>query len=259
MAQMTDEQRFLFDLQGFIVIPNALDAAETARFRDEIYRMAREEHPEAGFWDDRREPREVVNVHRPIEKSHAFLNVVDHPSTLDILVELTGGAPRLIDNTAQLTPGKSVGLGWHRGVQTYGYSISEGRPFCLMVKCIFYLSDVRKGACPTRLIPGSHKSQIHLPDETSGSDDLPGQIELEVDAGACLIFSEAVLHAGNVNKSDRTRTNMYFNYGPSWVEPWEGFRPPQSLWENTGGMRRQILGGGRVYSTSVEEARKLYP
>lgn len=258
MAEFTEEQRFLFDLQGYVVIPDALSREEIGRLKDAIYRLARQKKSGEEFWDTSGEPRSVINIYRPIEKDPAFLDIVDHPSTLDILTELTGGAPRLVDNDAQLTPHTTDMPTWHRGVATYGYDIAQGKPFCLMVKCIFYLTDVHKGECPTRVLPGSHKSRIHLPYEGNWSGDLPGQQELEVEAGSCMIFSEALLHAGNVNPSGKTRVNMYFNYGPSWVEPWEGFRPPERLWQNASGVRRQILGGGRVYCTSVEEAEKTY-
>ena len=113
-----------------------------------------------------------------------------------------------------------------------------------MVKCIWYLTDIRKGENATRIIPGSHKSKIAAP-EPDSHDHLPGEVELEVNAGSVLIFSEACLHAGNLNPSDKTRVNMYFNYGPSWVQPWEGYRVSSEIMEQTSGIRRQLLGGGR--------------
>src|SRR5262249_27500787 len=149
-----------------------------------------------------------------------------HPATLPILQELVGEAPILIDNDAELSPRHGQRHTWHRGVGTHGYWVRDGQFFCTMVKCIWYLSDVRKGENPTRILPGSHKSAIR--EVYPGGDrsaDLPGQVELEVSAGTVLIFAEACLHAGNVNASDKTRVNMYYNYGPSWVQPWEGYRP----------------------------------
>jgi ectoine hydroxylase-related dioxygenase (phytanoyl-CoA dioxygenase family) len=128
-----------------------------------------------------------------------------------------------------------------------------------MVKCIWYLSDVRKGENPTRILPGSHKSALpEVYPEGDRSADLPGQVELEVSAGTVLVFAEACLHAGNTNASDKTRVNMYYNYGPSWVQPWEGYRPSERLVEEAQGLRKQILGGGRIYATTEEEGRRIY-
>ena len=51
---------------------------------------------------------------------------------------------------------------------------------------------------------------------------------------------------------------MYFNYGPSWVQPWEGYRPSERLVAEAGGIRKQILGGGRIYSTTEEDGKRRY-
>jgi ectoine hydroxylase-related dioxygenase (phytanoyl-CoA dioxygenase family) len=257
--EMTEEQRFLFDLHGFLLIEDALSPAEVKAYRDAIYRLAREKRPDASFWDERGEPKDGITVHRPIEKDPLFLDIVDHPAVLPILQQLVGDAPILIDNDAELSPRHNHRKGWHRGVGTHGYSVEDGRFHCTMVKCIWYLSDVRKGENATRIIPGSHKSRIVTPPAGKDrADDLPGQVELEVKAGTVLIFSEACLHAGNVNPSDKTRVNMYFNYGPSWVQPWEGYRPSERLVREAEGLRKQILGGGRVYIKTEEEGRKQF-
>jgi ectoine hydroxylase-related dioxygenase (phytanoyl-CoA dioxygenase family) len=256
---MTDAQRFLFDLNGFLLIENALTPDEIAQVQEAIYRLARQKVPDAAQWDERGEPRETIRVHRPIEKDPLFLNFVDHPAVLPILQELVGDAPILIDNDAELSPRHNQRHGWHRGVGTHGYWVENERFFCTMVKCIWYLSDIGPNQNATRIIPGSHKSRIATPrPEGDNAGYLPGQVELEVKAGTVLIFSEACLHAGNINPSDKTRVNMYFNYGPSWVQPWEGYRPSERLVQEAQGLRRQILGGGIIYATTEEEGVNIY-
>jgi ectoine hydroxylase-related dioxygenase (phytanoyl-CoA dioxygenase family) len=259
LSGMTDTQRFLFDLHGYLLIEDALSPEEVKKYRDAIYRLAREKVADPSRWDERGEPQDGLTVHRPIEKDPVFLEIVDHPAVLPVLQQLVGEAPILIDNDAELSPRHSHRKGWHRGVGTHGFFVEDGQFFCTMVKCIWYLSDVRKGENATRIIPGSHKSRI-APSWADGdrAADLPGQVELEVRAGTVLIFSEACLHAGNINPSDRTRVNMYFNYGPSWVQPWEGYRPSERLVSESQGIRRQLLGGGRIYSTTEEEGRSSY-
>ena len=65
-------------------------------------------------WDARGEPRDVITVHRPIEKDPLFLEIVDHPAVLPILQQLVGEAPILIDNDGELTPHHDHRKGWHR-------------------------------------------------------------------------------------------------------------------------------------------------
>jgi ectoine hydroxylase-related dioxygenase (phytanoyl-CoA dioxygenase family) len=76
---------------------------------------------------------------------------------------------------------------------------------------------------------------------------LPGQLALEARAGSALLFSEAVLHAGSPNRSGRIRRLAIYNYGPSFVEPWQGYRPSDALVERVDGPRRALLGGGVAY------------
>jgi ectoine hydroxylase-related dioxygenase (phytanoyl-CoA dioxygenase family) len=256
---MTEAQRFLFDLQGYLMIEDALSPAEVEALKETIYRLAREKVPDTARWDARGEPREFLTVHRPIEKDPLFVQMVDHPAVLPILQQLVGENPILIDNDAELTPHHNNPKHWHRGVGTHGYWVEDGRFFCTMVKCIWYLSDVRKGENCTRIIPGSHKSRIPVSYPNGNrAADLPGQVEVEAKAGTVMIFAEACLHAGNINPSDKTRVNMYFNYGPSWVQPWEGYRPSERLVQEAEGIRKQILGGGRIYGTTEEEGQRKY-
>jgi hypothetical protein len=139
---MTEAQRFLFDLQGYLVIEDALSPAEVAAFTETIYRLAHEKVPEPERWDARGQPKAFLTVHRPIEKDPIFLQMVDHPAVLPILQQLVGEAPILIDNDAELTPHHNDPKHWHRGVGTHGYSVEDGRFFCTMVKCIWYLSEL---------------------------------------------------------------------------------------------------------------------
>jgi ectoine hydroxylase-related dioxygenase (phytanoyl-CoA dioxygenase family) len=241
---MTDEQRFLFDLNGFVVIRSALSDEDVARYRAAVYRLARQELP-AERWTSEGEPLDQVRV-RAIDSDPIFLELVDHPVSLPLVQGLVGGPGILIDNDVELTPRDNKPLGWHRGIGTHGYSLDAGGFHCTMVKCIWYLTDCGPGEGPTRIVPGSHKSWIDSPaySEEAGP---PGALELVVEAGDLLVFSEACLHAGNLNRSNRVRANMYFNYGPSWVQPWEGYRPSTELVESATGERRQLLGGGRIW------------
>lgn len=256
---MTPEQKFLFDLQGYLVLENALTADEVKHYRDGVYRLCHAQAANPEQWNAYGEPTKTIRVCHPIERDPAFLELIDHPSVFPILQTLMGEHLILIDNDVELSPHHLNRNGWHRGCPLSGYFAADGKFQCTMVKCIWYLTDIRKGQNATRIVPGSHKSSIANP-SPDADDHLPGEVELEVDAGSVLIFSEACLHAGNINPSDKTRVNMYYNYGPSWVQPWEGYRvSPGLVNAQTSSVRRQLLGGGRIYSNTEEEARLLYP
>ena len=254
---LTEAQRFLFDLQGFLVLPDALSPDEVKTYRDAIYDLARPRGLAADQWDtDRDEPTQGFRVPRPIERDPRFLDFVDHPVTMPLVRELVGHELILIDNEVELSPGSNSPAAWHRGAPPAGYYFDGARFHCTMVKCIWYLTDVGPGDAPTRIVPGSHKSR-NDPPGMDAPEDLPGAIELHVTAGSVLIFSEACLHAGTANTTGRTRANMYFNFGPSWVRHWEGHTPSPELVESVTGARRQLLGGGIVYNVTDAEGRAL--
>lgn len=241
---MTDEQRFLFDLNGFVIVRGALTDTEIDRYRDGVYRLARAEAP-AARWTAQGEPLDKVRV-TPLERDPLFHDLIDHPVSLPLIEATVGGPAMLIDNDVELTPRDVPAQGWHRGIGTYGYAHDADGFHCVMVKCIWYLTDCGPGEGPTRIVPGSHKSLLEPPayDQQAGP---PGAQEVVVEAGDLLVFSEACLHAGNLNTSDRVRANMYFNYGPSWVQPWDGYRASDEVLAGTTGKRRQLLGGGVIW------------
>jgi ectoine hydroxylase-related dioxygenase (phytanoyl-CoA dioxygenase family) len=232
---MTPEERFLFDLQGYVVVEDALDDEGLARALAAHVELTGEA------------PEDTASVAMPIEHSDTLLSLADHEPVFARVRELVGGHPKLIDNDVVATPKTERTLGWHRGVEPWGYAFQQDRFACLMAKVIYYLTDVGPDDAPTRLVPGSHKQQVPFPLPEDPQAPLPGQLALEARAGSALLFSEALLHAGSPNRSGRIRRLAIYNYGPSFVEPWQGYRPSDALVERVDGTRRALLGGGVAY------------
>ena len=251
---MTPEQRFLFDLNGFLIIRGALTPLEVEDYRAGVYDLARN-RLDNSQWTDDGQPAVQIRVPRPVDRDPRFLDLVDHPASLPVIETVIGEPGILIDNDVELTPPGNKPLEWHRGIGTHGYHADEQAFHCLMVKCIWYLTDCGPGDGCTRIVPGSHKSAVSAP-AWKEPDGPPGAVDVAVSAGDLLVFSEACLHAGSANTGAKVRANMYFNYGPSWVSPWEGYRPSAEIVDTTQGVRRQLLGGGRVWGGTEEEGRQ---
>jgi ectoine hydroxylase-related dioxygenase (phytanoyl-CoA dioxygenase family) len=232
---MTAEERFLFDLQGFFVVEDALPKGRLEAVLDSVVRLTGEA------------PTEVTTVPMPIERDEELLGLAAYEPVLERIRELVGPHPKLIDNDVMATPRTSFALGWHRGVEPWGFTAESTGFFCLMAKVIYYLTDVGPGDGPTRVVPGSHKQRVPFPIPDDPVADLPGAVELHVRAGSALVFSEALLHAGSPNRSGKTRRLAIYNYGPSFVSHWEGYQPSAALVERASGPLRQLLGGGITY------------
>jgi ectoine hydroxylase-related dioxygenase (phytanoyl-CoA dioxygenase family) len=234
--RLTQRERFLFDVQGFFLVENALPRARLNEVLEAAIRLTGES------------PNQFVNVPMAIQHEEALLRLAAYEPMLRRIRRLVGPHPKLIDNDVAANPENASALGWHRGVEPWGFHADSEGFNCLMAKIIYYLTDVGQDDGPTRVVPGSHKQRVpfSLPDDPLA--DLPGTVEVHAPAGSALVFSEALLHAGSPNRSGKVRRVAIFNYGPSFVEHWQGYRPAAELVETTQGPLRQLLGGGVVYS-----------
>jgi ectoine hydroxylase-related dioxygenase (phytanoyl-CoA dioxygenase family) len=232
---MTAEERFLLDVQGFFVVEDALPAERLDLVLAAVVRLTGDS------------PTEFVSVPMAVERDDELLELAAYQPILDRILELVGPKPKLIDNDVAAMPKTSSALHWHRGVEPWGFHADAGRFSCLMAKVIYYLTDVGPGDGPTRVVPGSHKQRVDFPLPTNPLEDLPGTTEIHARAGSALVFSEALLHAGSPNRSGKVRRVAIYNYGPSFVEHWEGYEPSPELIHRTSGSLRQLLGGGVVY------------
>lgn len=232
---MIARERFLLDVQGFFLVKDALAGPQLEAVRDAVIRLTGPA------------PAEFVSIPMAIEREDALLQLSAHEPVLERIRQLVGPYPKLIDNDVAANPITSSALGWHRGVPPWGFSAQGDGFSCLMVKVIYYLTDVGPDDGPTRVVPGSHKQQVDFELPEDPLTDLPGTVEVHARAGSALVFSEALLHAGSPNRSGKVRRVAIYNYGPSFVEHWEGYRPTAALVERSSGSLRQLLGGGVVY------------
>ncbi|MDQ2799537.1 MAG: phytanoyl-CoA dioxygenase family protein, partial [Armatimonadota bacterium] len=83
---LNDEQRFLFDLHGYLVVPGVLDAPTLARMQAEM--DAHSVNP----------PEENSDAYRFgdfLKWSEDFRGLIDHPALLPLLAEMLGPKFRL--------------------------------------------------------------------------------------------------------------------------------------------------------------------
>ena len=148
---MTEEERFRFDLTGFLVRPAILTPDEVAAIVDQADRI-------------RHNPKSLPPEHRAIPGGAASL-LIDHPKVIEVLHEIIGPDVRL----------EACGLTWrlkgeshgelHGGARgqadpIFGYRVQNGRIHAGMVRVVFELTDVKKEDGATCFIVGSHKSKL---------------------------------------------------------------------------------------------------
>jgi hypothetical protein len=221
---VSDEHRFLFDLQGYLLLRGALSDIDREQLLAEVERLERLDHDDSRWrkpWPDGRIGQPTKEV-RPgftrlnglFRMSTLFDRMIDYPTVFPFLQNFVND-PQIVNSWAiSKTAGDGSGAGgWHRGVEPDQYSARSGRPRSRMLNVVYFLSDNTPTNGCMAVIPGGHKSNFDLPWGKYNGLDLPGSVPVTGKAGDVLLFTESLLHCGLGSAGGAKRTNLYFNYG----------------------------------------------
>lgn len=208
---LSDEAKFRFDLQGYIVIPGVLSAQECERLSalsDEVWPR----QPEDGAF------RRASNVS---QWGKPFLDLIDHPTVLPYLIELLGGRVR-IDHDYSIYMQRGAGAGdLHGGPRLretdHWYYYSDGVMRNGLTVATWALTGADSGDGGFVCIPGSHKTNFlkQLPVEVRRYERVPDCVyQPPLQAGDVLIFTEALIHGTAAWTADHERRTLLFKYSP---------------------------------------------
>ena len=237
MSALTDEDKFLFDLRGFLVVKNVLDRDECER----LIRLADEVWPRQSDDGPMRRFNGILSWGQP------FVGLMDHDRLLPYLIELLGSRLRIdhdycifmqkdaTRNTLHGGPWRYESDHWYRyhdGVMRNGLTVAT-----------WNLTEVGPGDGGFVCVPGSHKSNFlqHMPrDVTRFERDVDWVVQPTMAAGDVLIFTEALIHGTTTWTADHERRTLLYKYSPphsSWVKtPYD----PASFKEATARQRRLL-------------------
>ncbi len=210
---MTDDERYLFDLQGFLVVPGALDEGEVAALNalaDE--QVAVEVQP--GARNHRFD--ELLDWGPP------YRALIDHPRVVPYLAELLGDRFRLDHVYLDLIrSGKGpVGTVLHGGATpydpAYSYRYDNGRMRNGLTVVAYNLADVNPGDGGFAAVPGSHKANLPFPADWRDLD-VPHPCVLPVTgpAGTAILFTEALTHGTLPWTAAHERRTIFYKYSPN--------------------------------------------
>ena len=208
---MTEEERYEFDRNGYVVIEEMLTAGEVASLKAAVDRL--EEHAAA-------------RVDKPPRKRsawgaeyHADEDLGYHERTLEYVGAAVMQRPTVNNSEIRIRyrGNASPHHGGSRGEdQKYRYNFASERIDCMMVRMIYFLHDNDAEGGAFTVVPGTHKSNLPSP-YGNDPDSEPGTVALEVKAGWGIFFTEALRHGGRTNRSDRVRKTIHVGYGPYWM------------------------------------------
>jgi hypothetical protein len=203
---------YLFDLQGYLIVPNALSVETVERLNEVIDGMAE------------RDLAPDQSTHRWLHllaRSCAFRELIDNPPVLPILNELLGEGFRLDHEYVDLIQSGAgpIGAGLHGGAVPFRpgeyYWNGDGRPHSGLVAVAYSLKDVGPDDGGFGCVPGSHKSAFAFPDGWQDlSDPHPCVRKVTGPAGTAVIFTEALAHGTLPWRGRGERRTVFYKYSP---------------------------------------------
>lgn len=240
MAALSEEQRYFFECNGYLVIEEALppgqlrDVVKACDAAEKMWR-ADPELPGVRRWD----LDQIISI---LEYDPIFVKTMVNPRIFEIVHELMGPDLNVLDNDYFITPaGATIHKGWHYDEGFPGVHHPRSR---LMIKVFYVLQDIPHDGGGTVLLPGSHcfRPDWKLPN-TEVPEDMPNSVRMNLAAGSAYLMAGRLFHCVGNNLSDLQRKLLIYTYGHKWMRIWDGYQPSQQLQKQlTTPMLRQLLG-----------------
>lgn len=209
---MTREEKFIFDLDGYIVIKNALSPEEVANLNEIADREFGQPYDETHF----------KRMSRVSHWDPACVNLFDHPKVLPYLLELLGPKVRA-DHDYCIFMRKGAKRGRLHGGESpqsagdHWYKYRDGIMRNGLTVCTYFLTHADVGDGGFGCIPGSHKSNFthDVPDDVRNSErDAHYVRQPAVEPGDALIFTEALIHGTLEWTADHERRALLYKFSP---------------------------------------------
>lgn len=223
---MNPEQKYLFDLQGYLVLPGVLAPELVAACNaalDRYEELDPVEYP-APLCLGQERTKENLYISNILEGDEVFYELVDLPPVLDVIAEVTGGPYRLNHTyTIYRWGGGYTGLHMHGTpiIPKCQYHCRNGQMVSTLTKVVFPLLDCAVDDGCFAVIPGAHKSNFVKPWSAHPQEN-PPLMPVEAKAGDAIVFTEALTHGSMVNISGRPRRTLYYCYSTGFMPDWGG-------------------------------------
>ena len=208
---LTDEDKFLFDLRGYLVVRNVLAADEC----EALIALADEAWP--------RQPddgpfRRYDDISR---WGQAFVDLMDDERLLPYLMELVGSRLRIDHDYCIFMRKDAKHNPLHGGPWRYEtdhwYRYHDGVMRNGLTVATWNLTDAGPGDGGFVCVPGSHKTNFlqHMPRDVARFErQADWVVQPSLAAGDVLIFTEALIHGTARWNAEHERRTLLYKYSP---------------------------------------------
>jgi ectoine hydroxylase-related dioxygenase (phytanoyl-CoA dioxygenase family) len=225
---VNDDERYLFDLMGYLVVDDVLTADEL----DELNAIVDRRDPWGTYERDGRGTTVGVdNLH--IGPLHAWeepvRRLIDQPKLRPYLLELIGPKFRFDHGYAIFMRKGGSKHPLHGGGTPYDpgqyYHFRNGKLYNGLIVVSYALGDVNPGDGGFAAVPGSHKSNLPCPPRIKQFEQTgPWLQQVPQKAGSAIIFTEALTHGTWPWTADRERRSLLYKFCPGHMA-WGGSYP----------------------------------
>jgi hypothetical protein len=204
-----------WDQDGCLVIPQAIAGEPLCRLQAAFDRCAAQAKPDwlKGVAQGTR-PAAYFDIPDPMARDDLFIDLVDHPSYYELLMDFTGGQLLFLFAQFRTVPASPLSyVGWH-------YDVPRANPLHLKVQ--LYLNDVGPDQGAFAYVPGSHKPGAGPYQSVRRLESMPGHRAFYGRAGTALLFNSYGMHTSMVNRGTSARKSIiliYEKFTPERFDP----------------------------------------
>ena len=236
---LTEKQKQQWKEDGYLVLKGILSSKEVENLTTVVDQMYADHlqqpdvKPEAGL--DRR------NV---MEEHDIFVDLMDHPATFPIVLELMSPYIHLSMSEVIVRPTDPEGKGLLHtdgGQAMRQVRVSESSlPF--QIKFQYFLTDLPEPDMGNfTVVPGSH-NRLFPEGGFKDGPYLPEAVPLCVEAGDMAIFPHAMWHGFVANRSDKPRKSLIYCYVHQCMRAFDFEKPSPELLERCTPRQRRLVG-----------------
>tara|TARA_B100001013_G_scaffold343340_1_gene270859 strand:- start:655 stop:1494 length:840 start_codon:yes stop_codon:yes gene_type:complete len=240
---LTDEQKNFFELNGFLIVEDALPPEFVDRINQCLEAVGAKIREERGAGpNDKIDQRNMVGTN-----FETIIPLVDWHCTVPLVCQLLNSNIHIItSHFIEVPPAPhekkrdQLPTGFHRDGGTSVRDLKEPFPQ-MFIKIGYSLSDQSESdSGGLQVVPGSHRL-IGPPPSLNGGSVPHGAIEVRIKPGSAVFFENRMVHGSLPNFSDKPRRSLYMGYGYRWVRPMDYAQMPPEILDKCNPVQRQLL------------------
>lgn len=224
---LTADERYLFDLHGFIVLKQAVLADDVRRMVelcDQWHATPAAELPPPlrKYTDSGTKPTTPVSINNVEYGDEVFQRLALNREIMRVVMAMTLNSPQLLDTALTRNTRESDDIPFHGGESgafhhpACDYQAFDDKVFATFINCAVSLVDVPQGsgfAC----IPGSHKTHFVRPEHIGPYTEPPTVVNVCPKAGDVVVFTECLCHGARKWNADYPRRTVFVRYCTSYA------------------------------------------